>query len=96
MSLRKVDTKWRYFHIIVCKMSILGLEYPFKLVKPAFVDSTTHLKGLCPSFLVHSVNNANCASLFSTELEWQGHKFVSQPLFQKLQTTAMNFEKLLD
>ena len=69
MSLRKVDTKWRYFHIIVCKMSILRLEYPFKFVKPAFVNSTAHLKGLCPSSLVHYVNNANCASLFSMELE---------------------------
>ena len=69
MSLRKVDKKWCYFHKIVCKMSILGLEYPFKLIKPAFVDSTTHLKGLCHSSLVHSVNNANCASLFSMELE---------------------------
>ena len=69
MSLGKADTKWRYFRIIVCKMSILDLEYPFKLVKPAFVDSTTHLKGLCPSCLVHSVNNVNYASLFSTELE---------------------------
>ena len=69
MSLRKVDIKWRYFHIIVCKMTIFGLEYPFKLIKPAFVDSTTHLKGLCPSCLVHFVNNVNYTSLFSMELE---------------------------
>ena len=69
MSLGKADTKWRYFRIIVCKMSILGLEYPFKLVKPAFVNSNTHLKGLCESSLVHNVNNANCASLFFIELE---------------------------
>ena len=69
MSLRKVDTKWRYFHLIVCKMTIFGSECPFKLIKPAFVDSTTHLRGLCPSCLVRSVNNVNYASLFSTELE---------------------------
>ena len=76
-------------------MSILGLEYPFKLVKPAFVNSNSLLKGAL-SQLSRSFARPYFLWNLRNFIEWQGHKYVSQALFQKLQTTAMNFEKLLD
>ena len=61
------------------------------------------LQRLCHVCRVHSVNNANNSSLFAmviTKLlvndykQLRVNKYVSQALYQMLQTTKMNFEKL--